>query len=131
MNDGYAEYKAGEGMHVTLSPTDLYNLCVANGLDFRRGVISTIPSGNVDIVPTLLWLMDIKPATPLDGRVFGEALRAKAPPVHGVELGRRDADAKLNGGVWKQFLKFTEVNGVRYLEEGNGAWMPPDHALQR
>jgi arylsulfatase A-like enzyme len=124
VNDGYTEYKAGDGMHVTLSPTDLHNLCVASGPDFRRGVTSPIPSGNVDIVPTLLWLMDIKPAASLDGRVLGEALRAEAPAVRSVELGRREAEAKLPGGSWKQFLKFTEVNGVRYLEEGNGAWMP-------
>jgi len=39
-----------------------------------------------------------------------------------VELGRRDAVVKMESGVWRQQLKFTEVNGVRYLEEGNGSW---------
>jgi len=131
VNDGYAEYQAGEGMHVTLSPTDLHNFCVAAGPDFRRGVTSPIPSGNVDIVPTLLWLMGLKPAAPLDGRVLGEALLGEAPAVQSVELGRRDAEAGLPGGTWKQFLKFTEVNGVRYLEEGNGSWTPHGDAGKR
>jgi arylsulfatase A-like enzyme len=124
VNDGYIEYKAGDGMHVTLSPTDLHNLCVASGPDFRRGVTSPIPSGNVDIVPTLLWLMGIQPAAALDGRVLSEALQVEAPLLRSVELGRRDAQTELEHGTWKQYLKFTEVNGVRYLEEGNGAWVP-------
>ncbi len=124
VNDGYAEYKSGDGMHVTLSPTDLHNIAVAAGPDFRRGVTSPIPSGNVDIVPTLLWLMNLKPATPLDGRVLSEALVGDAPSLRAVELGRREARYDFKDGFWKQYLKFTEVNGVRYLEEGNGTWTP-------
>ncbi len=124
VNDGYTEYKAGEGMHVTLSPTDLHNFCVAAGPDFRRGVTSPIPSGNVDIAPTLLWLMGIPSAETLDGRVLSEALLGESPPLRSVQLGRRDAQSELENGTWKQYLKFTEVNGVRYLEESNGVWIP-------
>lgn len=131
VNDGYTEYKAGEGMHVTLSPTDLHNLAVAAGPDFRRGVTSPIPSGNIDVVPTLLWLMNIAPSAPLDGRVLSEALLGEAPPLKSVELARRDAQCKLQNGVWNQYLKFTEVNGVRYLEEGNGTWTPHAKAGER
>lgn len=124
LNDGYHEYSAGCGMHVTLSPTDLHNTCVAAGPDFRRGVTSPIPSGNVDIVPTLLWLMGLQPPEPLDGRVLSEALVGDAPPLRTVELGRRDAKTVMPLGTWEQYLRFTEVNGVRYLEEGNGTWTP-------
>lgn len=124
VNDGYTEYQAGGGMHVTLSPTDLHNTAVAAGPDFRKGVVSPIPSGNVDIAPTLLWLMGIKPPELLDGRVLSEALVGDAPPLHVVELGRRDAKIELKDGVWEQHLKFTEINGVRYLEAGNGNWTP-------
>jgi arylsulfatase A-like enzyme len=125
-NDGYHEYSAGCGMHVTLSPTDLHNFCVAAGPDFRRGVADPLPSGNVDIVPTLLWLMNIKTEAPLDGRVLSEALVDEGPPLQNVKLERRDANAKLAGGKWQQYLMFTEFNGVRYLDEGNGQWTPAD-----
>ena len=124
-NDGYTEYQSGGGMHVTLSPTDLHNTAVAAGPDFRRGVESVLPSGNVDIVPTFLWLMGIKPPAPLDGRVLTEALTTEAPPLRGFEPGRRDAQKQFPNGVWSQYLRFTEVNGVRYLEEGNGHWTSP------
>jgi arylsulfatase A-like enzyme len=124
VNDGYAEYTPGNGMHVTLSPADLHNIAVAAGPDFRRGVTSPVPSGNVDIAPTLLWLMGIKPPVLLDGRVLSEAIIGDTPPLRDVELGRRDAKVELKDGTWKQHLKFTEINGVRYLEEGNGRWTP-------
>ncbi len=121
-NDGYHEYTAGCGMHVTLSPADLHNTCVAAGPDFRQGVVDPLPSGNVDIVPTFLWLMNIPSETPLDGRVLSEALVENGPPLQNVELERRDASALLAGGKWDQYLIFTELNGVRYLNEGNGRW---------
>jgi hypothetical protein len=127
-NDGYMEYQSDGGMHVTLSPTDLHNTAVAAGPDFRRGVMSSLPSGNVDIVPTLLWLMGIKPPERLDGRVLSEALISDGPPLRGFEPGRWDARRELANGVWEQYLKFTEVNGVRYLEEGNGRWLPQSAA---
>ena len=128
LNDGYHEYSAGCGMHVTLSPTDLHNTCVAAGPDFHRGVVDSLPTGNVDIVPTLLWLMNVPTESPLDGRVLSEALTGAGPPLRGAELGRRDARNEFKNGVWTLYLKFTEVNGVRYLDEGNGRWMPSSPA---
>ena len=118
-NDGYHEYSAGCGMHVTLSPTDLHNTCVAAGPDFRKGVVDPLPSGNVDIVPTLLHLMDLQ-STTLDGRVLSEALVGASAMSGRVELGRLDAHVQFAGGTWMQYLNFVELNGVRYLDEGNG-----------
>lgn len=122
-NDGYSEYAVGGGMHVTLSPTDLHNTAVFCGPDFRRGVVSPLPSGNVDIVPTLLCLMGLKPAQALDGRILYEAL-ANAPGVsQRLELKRIEARREWPEGIWQQYLRFTEVDGVRYLDEGNGDWI--------
>jgi hypothetical protein len=121
-NEGYIEYFPGDGMHVSLNPLDLHNLGVASGPDFRRAFTDSLPTGNVDIVPTLLWLMDIKPPHKLDGRVLTEALTGNGPAPGMAQPGRRDARVELPGGVWEQYLKFTELDGVRYLEEGNGQW---------
>jgi len=121
-NDGYPEYSAGGGMHVTLSPTDLHNTCVAAGPDFLAGVADSLPSGNVDIAPTLLYLMNVPTERPLDGRVLKEALKGTDATLGKVELGRRDASVGLPEGTWEQHLNFIELNGVRYLDEGNGAY---------
>ncbi|HEV2693385.1 MAG TPA: alkaline phosphatase family protein [Verrucomicrobiae bacterium] len=124
VNDGYAAYHAGGGMHVTLSPTDLHNTAVASGPDFRHGFTSPLPSGNIDIVPTLVYLMGLTPPAPLDGRILSEALAGNTAPMPKIQPGRREAKTELTDGTWREYLKFTEVNGVRYLEEGNGRWMP-------
>jgi arylsulfatase A-like enzyme len=124
VNDGYSEYAVGGGMHVTLSPSDLHNLAVASGPDFRRGTTNALPSGNVDIAPTLLWLMNIKPREPLDGRVLSEALVGGQGPSIKAEGVRKTAQVKLEDGTWQQYLAYTELDGVRYLEEGNGSWAP-------
>ena len=111
-------------MHVTLCPTDLHNTAVACGPDFRRGLADPLPSGNVDIAPTLLWLMGVPPPTRLDGRVLSEALLVEGPAIGKKSSGRREARVGFEDGAWGQYLNFTELNGVRYLDEGNGNWIP-------
>jgi arylsulfatase A-like enzyme len=129
-NDGYKEYNSGGGMHVTLSPTDLHNMAVAAGPDFRRGFTSQLPSGNVDVVPTLLWLMGIKPSLSRDGRVLIESVLGEAGPWPEARPGHNEARNVYDGGTWDQYLKFTEVKGVRYLEEGNGRWSPREQPIR-
>ncbi|TAL06169.1 MAG: alkaline phosphatase family protein [Verrucomicrobia bacterium] len=123
-SDGYTQANRGNGTHTSLSPLDLHNTAVACGPDFRRGLTNALPSGNVDIVPTLLWLMNIKSPEPLDGRVLSETLSVDGPRVREPKSVRREAKADLPDGVWQQHLKFTELNGVCYLDEGNGGWSP-------
>ena len=130
-NDGYNEYDSGCGMHVTLCPTDLHNTAIACGPDFGRGLTDPLPSGNVDIAPTLLWLMGVPPQQRFDGRVLSEALLVAGPAVGKASNGRRDARAEFEDGVWEQYLNFTELNGVRYLDEGNGNWNPVSAAVIR
>ena len=62
----------------------------------------------------------MKPPQPMDGRVLSEALNFKAPKLKSYEPQRLEASRKLDGKVWNQYLMYTEVNGVRYFDEGNG-----------
>ena len=113
-------YKPGDGMHVTLSAADLHNVCVAAGPDFRRGITNDIPSGNVDITPTVLAILGVAPARWPDGRVLVEALRNPHSKPAAVRARRLTSKAELSDGIWSQYLQITEVNGVRYFDEGNG-----------
>ena len=113
-------FNSGQGIHVSLSPFDMHATLVAAGPDFRSGITSTLPSGNVDVAPTVYHLLGIKPPTRLDGRVLSEALRSKGPAIKSFEPQRIEATARTVGGVWNQYLNFTEVSGVIYLDEGNG-----------
>jgi arylsulfatase A-like enzyme len=120
-----SERGVGNGNHASLSATDMHNTLVAAGPDFRRGVRDTLPSANTDVAPTILWLLGFKErAARLDGRVLAEALTVDAPSLKSYELKRLTARRDTAGGYWEQYLQVSEVNGVRYLDEGNGAWLP-------
>jgi arylsulfatase A-like enzyme len=112
------------GTHGTLCPTDLHNICVASGPDFRAGVTNQVPSGNVDVVPTLLWLLGIPSTQPADGRVLFETLTAGGARPPRIEQRKLEAHANLSDGVWTQYLSIAEVNGVRYFDAGNGEFVP-------
>ena len=109
------------GNHASLSPYDMHNTLIASGPDFRRGVMDTLPSGNTDLAPTILWILGLKEeAAKMDGRVLSEALAIEAPPLKSYETRRLTARRPTSGGAWEQYLQVSEVNGVRYLDEGNG-----------
>lgn len=111
------------GNHASLSSYDMHNTLVAAGPDVRQGVTDTLPSGNTDIAPTVLWILGLKDeAAKMDGRVLGEALRGDAPALRSYDIKRLNAGREIADGVWKQYLQVSEVNGVRYLDEGNGAF---------
>ena len=116
---------AGQGNHTSLSATDMANTLVAAGPDFRVGVRDTMASANTDLVPTVLWILGYRDeAQKRDGRVLSEALVGVAPPLRSIEFKRLTAQRQTPAGLWLQYLQVTEVNGVRYLDEGNGAIEP-------
>ena len=63
------------GMHGSFSPIDVHNTLIATGPDFRAGFVDTLPSGNVDVAPTIAWLFGL-PLPGADGRPLYEALTA-------------------------------------------------------
>jgi arylsulfatase A-like enzyme len=116
-----SSYTPGQGSHVSLSPFDMHNTLVAAGPHFRRGMANALPSGNVDIAPTILHLLGIKPPKPMDGRILAEALTIPGSSTPTATTRRLDASAPTSGGTWHQYLNVIEVNGVRYSDEGNGS----------
>ncbi len=111
------------GNHASLSPYDMHNTLVGAGPDLRHGVTDTLPSANTDVAPTILWLLGLKDeAAKMDGRVLSEALTVDAPALKSFNLNRLTARREIDGGTWSQYLQVAEVNGVRYLDEGNGAY---------
>jgi arylsulfatase A-like enzyme len=111
------------GNHASLGFYDMHTTLVASGPDFRTGVRDPLPSANTDLAPTILWLLGFKDeAMRRDGRVLGEALAGDAPPLRSFDLQHLTASRDLGDGrTWEQYLNVSEVNGVQYLDEGNGA----------
>jgi hypothetical protein len=117
----YGDYGPGGGMHGSLSPYDMHNTCVAAGPDFKKGVLDYLPTGNVDIAPTILWLLGVDPPEPRSGRVLHEALNSGSSAPVSFQPHHLDADYEGVDFIWHQYLNFSEVNGVVYFDEGNGS----------
>ena len=117
----YGQYGPGGGMHASLSPFDLHNTGIAAGPDFRRGSHDPLPTGNIDIAPTVLYLLGVKPRARLDGRVLTEALVSANAPEPSVTPRHLEASYRGDNFTWHQYLNSWEVNGVVYFDEGDGS----------
>jgi arylsulfatase A-like enzyme len=117
MIDADWQRAAGKGTHATLSRFDMHNTLIAAGPDFGKGLTSDLPSGNVDLTPTILSILGID-GPPMDGRLLSEAM--KPGPVPKSETQTMEASKKLPGGTWRQHLTISKVEATIYLDEGNG-----------
>lgn len=114
----------GKGTHASLSRYDMNNTLVASGPDIKPGNVSDVPSGNIDLAPTVLWLLGVEPDNPMDGRVLHEALvRSKAPPPK-INVKKIEATRDVGLFRWTQYLQISDVNNTVYLDEGNGEPLP-------
>ena len=112
----------GNGTHASFSPRDVHNTLVAAGPSFRRGANVTMPSGNIDIAPTVLHLLGIAPAEKLDGRVLSEALGDGKEDASVVKTERLEARRSFGDEEWQQYLKTSRVGDTIYFDEGNGSF---------
>jgi arylsulfatase A-like enzyme len=111
---------AGKGSHASLSRFDMNNTLVGHGPDFKRGLVNQVPSGNVDVAPTILWLLGQQPAASMDGRVLHEALVNSTAPAPTPETKRIEASRDVGLFRWTQYLQFSTVGTTRYFDEANG-----------
>jgi arylsulfatase A-like enzyme len=70
----YESMQVYRGMHGSFSPVDVHNTLIASGPDFKFGFHDHVPSGNIDVAPTIAYLLSLNlPNT--DGRVLYEAIK--------------------------------------------------------
>jgi arylsulfatase A-like enzyme len=111
---------AGKGTHATLSRFDMHNTLIAAGPDFRRRYTNELPSGNVDLAPTILRILGITPPQPADGRILSEAMVNKGAVMLKPETKTIEATKDFPSGTWRQSLQISRVASTEYLDEGNG-----------
>ena len=109
-----APYPTGGGCHGGLSRYELETTLILAGERIRTGTTPDGPAGNVDILPTVLHLLDL--AVPdVDGRVLTEALVGDPmppDPTHRTMVA--------DGPGPRTHLSLTEIGTTRYL---NRAWL--------
>jgi arylsulfatase A-like enzyme len=96
------------------------NTLIAAGPGFKSGVRSAVPSGNIDIAPTILHLLGISHSVPMDGRVLTEALKG-GPSPESVRWQKTNHDAKRGSGssAFAQRIVTSTVGGTTYVDQGN------------
>jgi predicted AlkP superfamily pyrophosphatase or phosphodiesterase len=122
MIDADWQRAAGKGTHATLSKFDMHNMLIAGGPDLKTGLTSELPSGNVDLAPTILTILGIEPGESMDGRVLAEAMKVAANLKAKTET--IEATRNFPGGIWQQSLTTSHVGSTIYLEKGNGSFKP-------
>ena len=132
MIDADWQRAAGKGTHATLSRFDMHNTLVAAGPNFKRGETNNLPSGNVDLAPTILQILGIKSPQKMDGRVLFEAMTGSrngglqsAAPAASRKPERKTIEATkhFQSGTWRQSLEISRIGSTTYLDEGNGTFV--------
>ncbi len=127
MIDADWQRAAGKGTHATLSRFDMHNTLIAAGPDFNRGETTDLPSGNVDVAPTILQILGITSPEKMDGRILSEAMNVAIRSGQ-PETKRIEALKHFPSGTWRQSLQISRVGSTIYLDEGNGAFLPNEPA---
>ena len=114
---GYAGKTTDSGVagHGTSSPYDVHNILIAAGPDFREHASSDVPTGNVDLAPTLLRLLGLNIPASMTGRVIEEALR-NGPSISSLKVDRVTETVKTPDGNYELTAHLSRAAGRTYLD---------------
>ncbi len=107
--------QTGVAGHGASSPHDIHNVLMAAGPDFRQGTSSDVPSGNVDVAPTILRLLGIDRPPSMTGRVLEEGLRSSRSP-QSLSVERATSVVTNADRSYTLTAYVSSVSGYRYLD---------------
>ncbi|CAN5488586.1 hypothetical protein BH23CHL2_BH23CHL2_00510 [soil metagenome] len=78
------EHVALRATHGSASPYELHGFLAASGPSFQEGLTTSLPTGAVDLTPTILQIIGLTSDNGFDGRVLWEALTdtSETPGAH-------------------------------------------------
>lgn len=125
--DAGEHFTTGMGMHGSAGSYELHNFCAALGPDFKRRFVDADPTGNLDLAPTLAFILHLARPPMLSefrprGRVMREALSvapsAKTAATPPAPPQARSLSATLAGKTGRTVttLRLVRFDGEDYLE---------------
>ncbi len=106
----------GQGQHGSMSRHELRNVGLARGPSLRRKTVIETPTGNIDLVPTILRLLGIDGCEDaMDGRPLEEALLDGA----GSPLKPWTATHEVEAHGYRQRVQVSHASRARYVDWGN------------
>ena len=91
----------------------MHALFIANGPSFRSGLVTDLPTGAIDLTPTILTLLGLPLPAHLDGRVLWEGLVSPAGEPGDVSVEMITSEVPLPGR--QRALRVDRVGGTTYL----------------
>src|SRR5207248_11430877 len=108
--------------YATVRQCDMQNLLIAAGADIRRDETDELPTGNVDLAPTVLRILGIESPAAMDGRILTEAMSASETAPSQPAKETMETTKKFPEGTWRQHLQISRIGSTTYFDEGNGAF---------
>jgi arylsulfatase A-like enzyme len=105
---------SGTAGHGSSSPYDIHATLIATGPHIRNGAVSDLPTGQIDLAPTLCHLLGITPAEGMDGRVLTELFPNSTDAPKAVQTTQRTSTP---GGAYKLEATITTVGATQYLDQ--------------
>ena len=109
----------GRGQHGSMSPHETRNVFFACGPDFKQSSAVATPTGNVDLAPTILRLLNLPGAEAMHGRILHETLRGSADAVE-WHTTTHEAERTTPTGRYCQSIIVSQVGATLYVDEGSG-----------
>ena len=105
------------GTHGSISKHEMNNIFGAFGPDFKKGLVCTNPTGNIDLTPTIINLLRINTDTPFDGRVINEAFKDYDRNEE-IYVSKKEYNSEyINDDVsYKQKLIISSVEKTQYVD---------------
>ncbi|MGE7225748.1 alkaline phosphatase family protein [Paenibacillus sp. PDC88] len=103
-----------QASHGTASPYDMHAFCLGVGSSFKKGHVSDMACGIVDITPTVCHLMGLSAESGFDGRILAEGLepeRIDQQPSRLEEATKEIGNRQNHAGI-----RLIDVNGTIYIE---------------
>lgn len=115
---GYAgtDFSVGVAGHGGSSPYEININLLLRGPDFKSPRTSTLPTSNVDLVPTLLSLYDLLIPKQMDGRVMGEFLKKKTLSPGKLVQETRQSEVTYPWGTYKLTLQRSVLGPYQYVD---------------
>ena len=119
---GIAGTSASNGVagHSSSSPFEIHNTLIAAGPDLKQEATVSIPSGNVDFVPTFLQMLGLPVPASVQGRPLVEALRLPVAGQTAPSVRKTQQSARTSDGTYSQTAFFSIVRvgsrEYRYLD---------------
>ena len=109
--------QGGVAGHGSASPFDIHGTLIAVGPDFRQGLITDVPTANVDLAPTLLRLLGLDAPRTMQGRPLAEAIRDGSTPASAdVEAAIHTSELASGASSYAVSAHLSSVDGHRYLD---------------